>query len=293
MTELKKMLFTELKKSCKNKYFITVLIIAIIISVLSAAYMVETYFQTLAVEKNLYRNSDVLRNPDLQMETLYNNWIGGEYTSLMSSLFFFLSPLFATFSYGWSYCVERKSGYIKNVLTRMKKSNYFFIKYISVFNAGGMVVLIPMIINIMIVSMFVPAIKPDLYYLMYYGIAAPHIWSVIYFSHPLLYVILYLILDYIFAGLIATTSLVVTFWCDNKFIVMLAPFFCLIGINYIEYNIIPENVIDFEISPIQLMRPVDAGTYYSMGIPIVIECIILFIVTFGIVMKKGKKKEIY
>lgn len=211
----------EISKAIKNKFFLTTLIIALIFTLLSAWYMIDLYYYT----QNAMRIHGITGNPMTPAFSLFNHWVSGESTSFGFTLFFTLLPLLAVLPYGWSYFIEYKSGYLKQVVVRSSKLQYFLAKYIATFMAGGLVVCIPLVINLLVVACFIPAITPSPMYALYYSIAHVSMWSQFFYSQPLFFVILYLMLTFIFGGLFATMSLSISFFCKNRIAIILVPFF--------------------------------------------------------------------
>lgn len=225
-------------------------------------------------------------NPELPGTTLFTSWIGADHISPAASLFYLLLPLIAALGYGWSYCSECKSGYIKNVTTRTSKTNYFLSKYIAVFLAGGMVVTVPILLNIMAVAVFIPAIQPDVFYDVYY---AAHPWSTLtplFYAHPVVYMLLKIVTTFIFAGLISEICICISFLSKNKFVSVFTPLFLLLFINYLSntVNNLPQ------ISPIQFLHT--GKIYVSLSV-ICLEVVLLFAVSFAVTLVRGKKNDIF
>ena len=59
-------------------------------------------------------------------------------------------------------------------------------------------------------------------------------WAELYFSHPYLYCILYILLDGIYAGLIASLSTALAFFFKNRVAVVLSPFLLLLLADYVD-----------------------------------------------------------
>lgn len=283
------LLATEVKKSILNRSFCITLIIATVISLVNAYQMIEHYYWIQEKISSTSGEWEVLLNPNLPMVTLYNHWIGGEFTTLSSSLFYMLLPLLSPLPYGLSYFVERKNGYVRNVFSRGKKVDYFKAKYLAVFISGGLVVIIPLLINILTVSMFVPAYKPDIFYDIYYAVPMLQMWSYIFYTFPFMYVVLFLILDFVFSGLIATISLALTFWIKNRFVILLLPFFIFLAVNYSE-RLMP-NSWGYELSPIYFLRANSAHAFTNFWI-VMLEGGLLLLTTFFITIRKGKMRDV-
>lgn len=140
----------ELGKALKNRMFLITLGIGTGLALLAALYQISYYNQTQAQE------SSAVINPMIEANTLYNHWMGGEMQSFGAICFFYVLPLLAAIPYGWSYFVEKRSGYTKYLMIKGGKREYFICKYVAVFCSGGLVVLLPLILNFILVAMFVP-----------------------------------------------------------------------------------------------------------------------------------------
>lgn len=275
----------ELEKGIKNKYFFTTCIIACVFTLFSAWYKIDSYF--FFKTQVTYTNTG---NPMTQGASLFNHWIGGEFSSLGFTLFFTLFPILAVLPYGWSYFSENKAGYVKAVVTRSGKPKYFLAKYIGVFVTGGLVILLPQILNIIIVASFVPAITPTKLYPLSYAVVHGSTWSEVFYTHPLLYVGLYLILNFIFAGIFATMSLAFSFYIKNRIAVLLIPFFLIFILHYSRTFLAYK--FYHEISPLNYLHATNlenpTNTWIILG-----QGVLFFALTFGITMKLGVKREIY
>lgn len=276
----------ELKKAITNKLFVTTLIIASIFTLFSAWYMIDSYFAANHQKSTYWSNS----NPMTQASSLFNHWIGGEASSLGYTLFFTLLPLIAALPYSWSYFIENKTGYVKSVVTRSSKSQYFLSKYIATFTAGGLVVLLPLVVNLLVVASFVPAITPTKIYPLYYSVDFGSLWSSLFYTHPVVFVTFYLILDFIFAGLFATMGLAISFFIKNRIAIILIPFFFILVLHYSRtflaykyYN---------EISPLHFLHSTSIENYANGGM-ILAQGLLFFLLTFGITMKLGVKREVF
>lgn len=283
-----RILKTELKKAFGNKLFLVTLAVGLVIGFVSAYQNISSYARAAA--DNAYRMevSEVLFNPLYPMFSPYTNWIGGDYQYSMTSLFYLLLPLMASLAFGWSFCIEKKSGYIKNVVTRTKKTHYFLAKYIAVFLSGGAVIALPLIINFLTVSCFIPAYQPDIFYNIYYKMSY-HFLSELFYSSPLLYVIYVMMLDFVFSGLIATASMALAFFVRNRFAVVLLPFLLLLGIQYIQDTLY--DTFQMTISPIDFLKAYDSGPI--TGWVVFPSILILFLLTFGITCFKGVRDDVF
>ena len=274
---------TELKKAFSGKLFFIALFISSAIAV--AAGIVSVYIFKSGVAP--YPDE----NPWLAVSTLYRYWICDDGTSVAPDIFYVLLPLTASLTFGWSYSYESRSGYVRNVLTRTKSIYYFISKYIAVFLAGSMTALIPLILNVITVGSFIPAVKPDAYYSYGYIRLAGTMFSRLYFTHPVLYLAAMIIQSSIFAGLFSLMSLTLSFFIKNRFAVTTVPFMLLLAANYLT-GMFMENLSSIgELSPLKFLHAATGNIILLRNA--VIEAIVLFAVTAAITLAKGTKKDVY
>lgn len=279
----------ELKKAFCNKMFCLVLGIGLVIAGISAVQNVQIYYDNLATIAEVQQNSEVLYNPQNESITLYNGCVSMDFASSMTPLFYTLMPLLVCLAYGWSYFGERKSGYVMNVMTRThKKSQYLLAKYIAVFLSGGAVVAIPLIANFLAVACFIPAYQPDLYYSFYYGVQM-HFLRELFYAMPLLFFGYLIAVNFLFGGLFAVCSMMLTFFIKNKFSVVLLPFMCLFGVLYLQDNVC-FFLSDVYIAPMDFLR--GYTMQHTSGIVILIWAVLLLVFTLGTVWGKGARDDV-
>ena len=150
----------------------------------------------------------------------FQMWIGNG-TSFEYALFIRIVPILAAMPYAVTYLSDIKTGIIKNYVTRTSKFNYLFAKYIAVFVSGGVAVVFPLLINYIASISVLPSLVWPI------GVFAPspaHMWSAIYFTHPHIYMIMYMLLLFVCGGLMATAALIVSNIVNNRFVAILAPY---------------------------------------------------------------------
>ena len=132
------------------------------------------------------------------------------------------------------------------------KFPYYFAKYCAVFLSGGLTMVIPLVFNFLLTAMFVPAVCPDPSYLIWYAVNGASLMSELYYTYPAVYVLLYLAIDFLFCGLIACLSYSISTIYKNRVVVVLLPFFLLLGLNFAGVSIVyTSNLIRYtEFSPI-------------------------------------------
>lgn len=179
---------------------------------------------------------------------------------------------------------------MRNMVIRCGKTNYFAAKYLAVFVSGGLAMLLPLVFNLLLVAMFLPIATPVPYYAMYTGIWASSLMSMLYYSQPFLYLLLYLLIDFIFCGLLACLSFAVTALIKNRVAVVLAPFLVLLAVQYSRRLVIFS--ASKEISPMAFLHPMPVGKDAAWGV-ILLEAAVLLVFTLCMTVVRGHKNEIY
>lgn len=287
---MKNIIKLELNKALKNKYFYIAIGIGFMVTMMSFLYNLEIYNNDLGMLKEAETAMNAVYNPMVSSSTVFNKWVLGEAYTLGTTIFSFIFAILASMPYAWSYCAERNSGYVKNVIIRSGKREYYIAKYIAVFVSGGLAVLIPLVLNFLLVSMFIPAAVPDPSYVIYYAVWGGSLMSGLFYTKPLIYVFIYLIMNFLFSGVIACISFIVARFIKNKIAVILSPFFLLVAVDY--FKRIPEALFRVEISPMKFLKGMRLSYDSKWGV-IITEFIFLLVVTFTFFAITRNKKDVY
>lgn len=291
---MKKMLRIELKKAFFSKSFLAGLGILLLLSFLSGLYMIENWseYNPNAINSTYIKNGEIVINPIIPVYSFFCAWLGGDTLSLAGTMFFYFLPVGAALPYAWSYHTERKCGYIKNVITRTSRKKYYASKSIAVFSTGAIVILIPYIVNIFMVSAFIPCIKPWTGYNMYNFVYFGTLWSDLFFTKPIIHTLFYVLLNSLYGGLFALLSFSISMYIKNIIPIIFSPFLIIIIAGYLE-NVIYEkyfanSLLYYELVPTYFLRSRDVH-YMSIGWVITIETLILFLVSVIPIFIIGRK----
>lgn len=216
--------------------------------------------------------------------SLFEKWIGGENGSIYPTMYFMLAPLVSAIPYGGSFQEDLKTGYIKNICTRGRKKDYLKAKYIVTFSTG-LISVIPLLLNFLITAMILPAVVPQAGTL-FYSVNATSMLGELFYTKPYLYLFIWLVIDIIFFGLIATISLVIVFFSEYVYVAILAPFLTcttLYGISLI-------SPMMASATPFYFLRP--SQPYPAAWIVLAIEATLLVVMGVGYYYA-GSKKQIY
>lgn len=280
----------ELKKAFKNKFFWISVVLGCLITLLSFEHMVNMYYEGMsAISGN---STDIIYDPHIGINTVFNCWIGGEPFSLGSSIYFFVFPLLIALPYGWSYSEERKCGYRRMMITKTGKKKYYCAKYVAVFLSGGVAMVLPLIFNFWMTLLVVPAILPDVTMNMFYGVFGGSFLAELYYTVPFLYVAIYLFIDFVYCGFLVCICMAVSGIVRQKWGVVLIPFLLLLFVHVItDYIYSDPSVAYKELSPLYFLRGVEVRYSFSGSIVLLFAIGLLVISLIGII--KEYRNEIY
>jgi len=266
-----RMIKIELKKAFLNKWFLVAVTFGCMIAILQIIQDVVPMVK--------YTSSCISRN--LPPHTLYNKWLGINST-LWNTVFFIIFPLLASIPFADSFHTDLKSGYVKNILTRTSKKNYYFSKYIAVFFSAGTTVVIPLILNLYLTAMILPTITPSVS-AGFYPILETATLSHIYYSKPALYIIIYLCIIFMVSGVLASTALAFSHFIKYRYVITLIPYLCYLLVSF-------ESMF-FSNASIKIDAWVNPCSNVPLDLRIVIlEVIILVLGTLLVYWFTGKKK---
>lgn len=126
---------------------------------------------------------------------------------------------------------------------------------------------------------------PDSIYDIYYSVFSNSFLSNLFYNSPFLYVGIFILLNFIFGGLIGCASLAFSKFVKNRILTVLFPFimlFCVQCLSHYVQNY--SSILIGEFSPITFLHPVKSSNA-SWGL-IIIEIIVIFAITFIVFFKK-------
>lgn len=267
----------ELKRAFLSKRMLLALAVGIIICLVHFVQWLPVALQNLKISSNYTFSSFYPSN-------VYSEWICSNSYNWEQYVYFLMFPLIACIPYGSSLYDDWKGGYAKNIIIKEGKCNYFRAKWLSVFLSGGTAVVLPLVLNFMLYMLFLPLNTPELSTL-YHTIGGQNILAPIFYDSPLIYVIIYLIIDFIFGGIMAGISLVMTNMTDKRLVVDLAPLFI-----YIFVYALCTLANNPYYSPVYFLNmDVERPNYLLMG---VIALLMITLITVY-VEYNGRKGELY
>lgn len=219
--------------------------------------------------------------------SLYNSFIGLDYVYLPSTIFYTILPLLVTLPHAISYYRDKKSGYIKNILVKAKRSDYYTAKYLSVFLSGFLLTFMILSFSLWISALFFPALLPEATTGTYCPFDGSAMMVELFYSHPLAYTIIYIFLDAVFFGAIATIALLISCYADNILLVFAGGMILYLIVDYITALAGKP-----EFSPLKFLKPTQFGCNSRPSI-ILIELLLLVIVIAVPFLQKERKKDVF
>ena len=262
----------------------------VLLALSSASYCCQGYLNIHdALDQYCFENGHMVSNELFPVWTSYNYWIGGESETLAYSAFYTLLPLFAILPHSLSCLQEKKSSYANQMIVRVGRQPYYLSKGIVCFPAAFITIVIPLILNFAVTAAFIPSTVPQINYEIYNHVYFGAMWADLFYTHPALYVALYILLDGLFAGLIALIGYAFSFYITNQFAAAAFPLLLFWGIDYLSgllARAIPGAKWSYEISPIAYLHP--ATLHYDPNAAIIlIEAVMLFCSAIAIIFKRG------
>lgn len=171
------------------------------------------------------------------------------------------------------------------MLTKVPRREFFLARFISVFLTGGSACISPLLINLVSTAMFVPAVIPETS-AGTFGPGEKWMFSYLYYEHPFRYILIYLVIIFLYAGLFAAAGMCLAYYVENKASIFVIPF----AVYMITRFVASYFEIEY-LTPACFMEITQSTVVYFDVI--VVEFIIGSIALIWIYLRKGKQYEIY
>lgn len=154
---------------------------------------------------------------------LVQAWIGTDYLFAYNQMFYILLPVLACLPYGGSLYTDIRTGYDKNICVKTSRLNYTFAKGISVFLSGFASVCLPLVMNLFIAAGIYSNYIPERLNATSISLDDIYLFAGIFEKHPAMYCLVYILIDSLFAGAMALTSLSLTVKVKSSFTAVVTP----------------------------------------------------------------------
>ncbi len=211
----------EIERAFKNKYMILSIVVGNLIGIVH--FMLSVVPKAIHIEEYLKSGYP---------PSVYNNALILDFGTYYNTVFYFVVPLICALPFAMSYFEDVESGYIKNICIRTNKKVYLVSKYFSVFISAGVVCIIPILVNLILTMTVIPMVSPEPATLMF-GIYGVNYLYDVFVGTPLLYVFIYVIINFLLSGVLSCLALPLTKLLPNKYLVMLVPFVLYFAVHAI------------------------------------------------------------
>lgn len=266
------MFLVELKKGFSRQSFKVAILIGTIFCILNI-----TKYISISISDNYLQG--YIKG---YLETTYDNFILFNLTPL-SNILILIFPLLSCISYSDSYLEDVQSGVIKFIYTRQSKVKYLISKFLSNFIVAGVSIAVPLMINFIIIILLYPSIPPHPV-LGKVTIMDGGLFPDLYYSKPIVYIFMWIVIYFLYAGAFASIGLSLGVIIKNKYITIILPF-----IVYMVVEIIVELIDKPMYSPQQFLYLSRSQSPYI----IICEFAIIFLISITIFLYGGYKNETY
>ncbi|MCM1272652.1 MAG: hypothetical protein NC225_09995 [Clostridium sp.] len=261
---MKNMLKNEMKRMLRSKGFLISIILGIIIVILHTRWIyVHLYVPNKEMLEVMLQSQEYGVLDDWFECGILQGWLGNDGFSLYNAFFYFIFPVISVMPYGMSLYHDINSGYISSVLAKGSRRDYLVSKYTVTFISGGIVVAVPLILSIMTAACYLPAVGIDL--LAMKGGSNMALWHELFFEHPVLYAVCFIVLNFIYGGIFALICVTVSKWFSNRFMAALFPFILNMFTSKGLVNVFPQMA---KFMPGYFINP-------SLDIAITMGCVVL------------------
>ncbi|MGW5952460.1 hypothetical protein [Bacillus mycoides] len=158
--------------------------------------------------------------------TPYTKWIGMDAGfSKYSTLYVFLLPIIATLPLSDLYAKDVRNGFIRFLLIRGEYKSYFLYLFILNFFTSMFVAIIPLFLNIYLSFMKLPDVIPDRVINNEMPLLSAYTFlPELYYTHPLLHMLMYVLLIGLFSSTFATVALGTGMFIHKSYIILMTPF---------------------------------------------------------------------
>jgi len=247
---------TELWKATHNKMFFLSLAVGFFLaladSYLSAQTVKELHDTTLELlEMGLGGGGH-------SGYSLFVQWLPINGFQITTTYFCLIWPALAAIPYGWSFCQEQRNGVMKQITSRSSKQIYFNSKFIAVFVSGGLAVMLPLLLNLLVDALVCPYDIPPLGTVPIFN---GNFLSGLYYTYPWIYAFCWCGVVFLLGGATASLCFVVGSMLRFQVMTILVPLVALTVFDSLSVKLFQNATVT--VSPLQMIAA--ANSYVTPG----------------------------
>ena len=205
---------TELYRLRRSK----MLYLSILIGSAICIWLFMVQINELRVHQELLQQYGTVKEGLYYPESTFNHFIGLDYIHGECQTLYTILPLLASLPFAGTLVSDKKYGYIQNIVTRTTRNSYYISKIITVLLSGFIVTLSILIFDLLLTMCVFPILPPEVITANYPSAYEESMFLELFINHPFTYTLLYIMIDSIFMGLIAVTSLIIGLFIPNTYI---------------------------------------------------------------------------
>lgn len=265
--------------------------VSVVLAVIGAAEGIWKYFERHGAT-DAYLETSFINQYALNA---FTQWLPNAVMSATPNLFFFAMPLLIGLAYGWSWRSDISDGYAVSVLVRAGRKEWERAKACAAFISGGLLITVPMLVNLAIVFCVLPAETPIVVDAMWNGVWGNAFLSEMFYSRPVAYMIVRFVLDFVLAGLWATAVLALSRCMRNKVVIVVLPYIVMLLFKYVSSSLgeLVFNITGISwgaLAIVDLLRVrADFGEYTWAG---VMFCAVVLLVISWLIPAATRKRDV-
>ena len=207
----------EIKRSICNRWMVIAIIVSAAFGIAGSLYTLNGQIE---YNKMLVQMGEE-RQQYITNDTAYTKWMFFDETNIVKYVYLFVMPILIVMPYGTSYYSDCRSGYNKQMVTRVSGRCYHRAKYIANFISAGLIFLVTAFINFIMTSWIYPMHNPSPFVA---GLSEYNLFYKLFYDVPYIYLIGCMAYYFIISGLLASIALLVSKYIDNFFSIIITPF---------------------------------------------------------------------
>ncbi len=166
-----------------------------------------------------------------------NQWLAVDYGAGSSGVFFLVIPQVASVGYARSMRTHGNSGDGDQLQVRVGRRRLLRAQMLATFLCGGLLVAVPLVVNLAICACLLPTYVPDVMDAFYLRVSQNDAFSDLFYSNPVLYALARTALDFALCGLWGSTVYGLSVVVRNRVILLTLPYVALLLAKYVSERI--------------------------------------------------------
>lgn len=216
----------EIWKATHNFYFYMAFVLGTIIALLD---VIQNAFSVAELYTSSIELGTIVNGIGYKM---LNRWIAVNGSTIAFRFYVLLWPILASLPFSWSFHQELHCSIRNQYICRLGRKHYYLSKFIAIVLMGGFSTTWPLILDIFFISTFCPNLIPSIFE-MQTTLSSGWYLSQIYYSKPLLFIILWTVTSFLQGSAVASIALLASSKVKNPVYIVLFPFLVIEGLDAI------------------------------------------------------------